>query len=101
MQRYPCNVQLAVFSGPFPLSNSRVPSWDIHRSGCFDGSSGDWRSGLEMTIKVFDELHETLIDEAWELYYGAFQELNALAVQRHLMFRDEFDVVMRDARVKK
>jgi hypothetical protein len=54
-----------------------------------------------MTIKVFDDLPDILIDDAWQLYHNAFQELNALAVQRHLMYRDEFDGVMRDTRVKK
>jgi hypothetical protein len=54
-----------------------------------------------MNIKVIDELHESLVEEAWALYHGAFQELNTLAVQRHLMYRDEFDDVMRDRRVEK
>jgi hypothetical protein len=54
-----------------------------------------------MTIKVFDELHGSLLEEAWKLYQDAFQELNALAIQRHLMYRDEFDEVMRDTRVQK
>ena len=54
-----------------------------------------------MIVKVLDELHETLIDDAWSLYHGAFEELNAYAVQRHLMYRGEFDDVMRDRRVQK
>ncbi|WP_213450371.1 hypothetical protein [Rhizomonospora bruguierae] len=54
-----------------------------------------------MSIKIVDEVHESLIDDAWELYHEAFRELNALAVQRHLMYRDEFDQVMLDARVRK
>lgn len=52
-------------------------------------------------IKVVDELHESIIEDAWSLYYEAFRELNAFAVQRHLMYRDEFDDVMRDKRVQK
>jgi hypothetical protein len=54
-----------------------------------------------MTIKVVDELHETLIEDAWKLYHEAFSELNAFAVQRHLMYRSEFDEVMLDPRVQK
>jgi hypothetical protein len=54
-----------------------------------------------MNVKVVDELHESLIEEAWTLYHEAFRELNALAVQRHLMYRDEFETVMRDQRVQK
>jgi hypothetical protein len=54
-----------------------------------------------MNVKVVDEVHGNLIEEAWNLYYGAFKELNALAVQRHLMYRSEFDNVMADQRVQK
>jgi len=54
-----------------------------------------------MTIKIVDELHETLIEDAWKLYYEAFRDLNAFAVQRHLMYRGEFDEVMLDRRVQK
>jgi len=54
-----------------------------------------------MTIKLVDQVHESLIEEAWTLYYTAFHELNAYAVQRHLMYRHEFDEVMRDTRVQK
>jgi hypothetical protein len=54
-----------------------------------------------MNIKVFDELPADFIEDAWMLYYEAFRELNVLAVQRHLMYRSEFDEVMRDRRVQK
>lgn len=54
-----------------------------------------------MNIKVVDELHESLLEEAWTLYYDAFEELNTFTVQRHLMYRDEFDQMMRDTRVQK
>ena len=54
-----------------------------------------------MNVKVVDEVHESLIEEAWTLYYEAFKHLNAYAVQRHLMYRAEFDDVMRDQRVQK
>ena len=54
-----------------------------------------------MNIKVVDEIHESLIEDVWTLYHEAFRELNAFAVQRHLMYRNEFDEVMRDQRVQK
>jgi hypothetical protein len=65
------------------------------------GDAADWRSGLTMNIKVVEEVHESLIEDAWALYYTAFRELNAFAVQRHLMYRSEFDDVMRDQRIQK
>src|SRR5688572_30709267 len=52
-------------------------------------------------IKVVDDVHGELLEEAWALYYTAFKDLNAMAVQRHLMYRAEFDDVMRDQRVQK
>lgn len=52
-------------------------------------------------IKVVDDVHGELLEEAWALYYAAFKDLNAMAVQRHLMYRAEFDDVMRDQRVQK
>jgi hypothetical protein len=58
-------------------------------------------SGLRMNIKVVGEAHQSLVEEAWALYHTAFRDLNAFAVQRHLMYRNEFDDVMRDARVQK
>jgi len=55
-----------------------------------------------MVIKVVDQVGDgELIESAWQLYEDAFRELNALAVQRHLMYRSEFDEVMRDTRVQK
>jgi hypothetical protein len=54
-----------------------------------------------MTIKVIDAMQDDLMQSAWDLYYNAFHELNALAVQRHLMYRSEFDAVMLDPKVDK
>jgi hypothetical protein len=54
-----------------------------------------------MNIKTADQLDESLLGEAWTLYHEAFKELNFLAVQRHLMYRSEFDDVMLDGRVQK
>jgi len=55
-----------------------------------------------MVIKVIDQVNDTeTLECAWELYIKAFHDLNALAVQRHLMYRSEFDEVMRDQRIQK
>jgi hypothetical protein len=54
-----------------------------------------------MNVKIVDQVQGGLRDEAWTLYSEAFAELNALAVQRHLMYREEFDDVMADPRVQK
>jgi hypothetical protein len=54
-----------------------------------------------MRIEVVERLGAELLDRAWGLYNDAFEELRAAAVQRHLMYRDEFDAVMGDPRVGK
>ena len=55
-----------------------------------------------MLIKVIDRItDEDLLQALWTMYQDAFEELNTLAVQRHLMYRSEFDEVMRDTRVSK
>jgi hypothetical protein len=40
-------------------------------------------------------------DEAWELYGRAFDDLRALAVQRHVMYRHEFTGLLADERIAK
>ena len=55
-----------------------------------------------MVIKIVDQINDDeLAESAWQLYYAAFRELNTMAVQRHLMYRHEFDEVMNDTRVQK
>lgn len=54
-----------------------------------------------MLIKQLDVLNDHLNHMAWQLYQTAFEELNTLAVQRHLMNHDEFLGVMDDQRVGK
>jgi hypothetical protein len=39
--------------------------------------------------------------ELWGLYQRAFDDLRVLAVQRHIMVRDEFDAVLADDRIDK
>ena len=49
-----------------------------------------------MVIKIVDQINDDELGErAWRLYDAAFRELNTMAVQRHLMYRHEFDEVMK------
>lgn len=54
-----------------------------------------------MTVKFLDIVEGELAEAAWQAYESAFTELNALAAQRHLMYRSEFYEVMSDPRVDK
>jgi hypothetical protein len=54
-----------------------------------------------MRIEVETALAPAVVESAWDLYTRAFDELRIRAVQRHLMFRDEFDQLMADTRVLK
>ncbi|GGL14426.1 hypothetical protein [Mangrovihabitans endophyticus] len=55
-----------------------------------------------MLVKVLDQItDEDLHRDLWKLYEDSFQDLRTLAVQRHLLYRSEFDEVMRDSRVDK
>jgi hypothetical protein len=58
--------------------------------------------GANMVIKVLDQIRDDDLQETlWKMYLDAFDDLNTMAVQRHLMFREEFDEVMRDSRIQK
>lgn len=46
-------------------------------------------------------VNDDLLEDAWALYHQAFHEINEFAVQRHLMYRGEFEFVMGDRRVDK
>jgi hypothetical protein len=54
-----------------------------------------------MKIDVQTDLMDDQLELAWELYDTAFRPLNALTVQRHLMYRSEFDDVMTEPRIEK
>jgi hypothetical protein len=54
-----------------------------------------------MRIEVETSLAPAVTETAWALYSKAFDELRTEAVQRHLMYRDEFDLLMADVRVLK
>jgi hypothetical protein len=55
-----------------------------------------------MLVKVIDQVPDgDLRETLWKLYEDSFAELRSLAVQRHLMYRSEFDDVMGDTRISK
>jgi hypothetical protein len=54
-----------------------------------------------MQIQLTDTLDPARLDDAWTLYGDAFEELRYTAVQRHLMYRSEFDDMMADGRIQK
>ncbi|HWS38883.1 MAG TPA: hypothetical protein VN408_39850, partial [Actinoplanes sp.] len=55
-----------------------------------------------MLVKVLDQItDDRLLEAAWNLYLEAFEDLNARAAQRHLMYRPEFNEVMQDTRIDK
>ncbi len=59
-----------------------------------------------MTRSATDVTWTSVVDgdlgvDCWKLYETAFRQVNALAVQRHLMSQDEFDAAMADVRVRK
>jgi hypothetical protein len=54
-----------------------------------------------MRILVETILAPATVESAWALYSKAFNELRTEAVQRHVMYRDEFDQLMADERVLK
>jgi len=54
-----------------------------------------------MHIEFEKAVPSTEIEATWLLYNRALEELRRTAVQRHVMYRAEFDVVMADERVWK
>lgn len=55
-----------------------------------------------MVVKIVDQISDAAeIERLWDAYADVFAGIDALAVQRHLMYRSEFEDVMRDARVQK
>ncbi|MBB2944083.1 hypothetical protein FB565_003812 [Actinoplanes lutulentus] len=54
-----------------------------------------------MEVQVLPELPENLYDDAWAFYQETFSDLAILAVNRHLMYRHEFDELMADKRADK
>ncbi|GAA4701636.1 hypothetical protein [Phytohabitans rumicis] len=54
-----------------------------------------------MRIETHKVLPAVLLQDAWRLYSEAFDELRVVAVQRHVMLRQEFDEQMADGRVDK
>ncbi|GAA1865910.1 hypothetical protein [Asanoa iriomotensis] len=54
-----------------------------------------------MDVDVEKIIAGTRREEAWHLYASAFDELRHVAVQRHVLYRTEFDDIMSDDRVEK
>jgi hypothetical protein len=54
-----------------------------------------------MSVEVRQVVSDDLAEDAWKLYLEAFDPLRRTAVQRHVMYVDEFDAVMADPRVDK
>lgn len=54
-----------------------------------------------MIVKPFTALPPDVIEPAWQLYTDCFEPLNHLAVNRHLMYRHEFDHLAADTRIDK
>jgi hypothetical protein len=52
-------------------------------------------------VETREFIDADLREQAWKLYLHSFEDLRYLAVQRHVMFSDEFDDVMADPRVDK
>ena len=52
-------------------------------------------------VKTMQVVDGDLREQAWKLYLQSFDDLRYLAVQRHVMYGDEFDAVMADPRVDK
>jgi hypothetical protein len=54
-----------------------------------------------MRIEFERAVPASAIEETWQLYNRALEEVRRAAVQRHVMYRHEFDHVMADERVWK
>jgi hypothetical protein len=54
-----------------------------------------------MRVDVMPVVPDAEVGEAWAFYAETFDELRYLAVNRHLMYRPEFDALMADERIDK
>ena len=54
-----------------------------------------------LCFQLMPVLPPQLLEQAWQLYRDAFECLRTRAVQRHVLYREEFDAVMGDTRVIK
>lgn len=66
-----------------------------------NGARTATKPATAVTVRSFDELEGDLLEQAWSLYEQCFRPLARLAVQRHVMYRHEFNEVMSDKRVGK
>ena len=54
-----------------------------------------------MPVVTMQVVTDDLREQAWKLYLDAFDSLRQTAVQRHVMYANEFDAVMADVLVDK
>ena len=54
-----------------------------------------------MRVDVVPVVPAELMEQAWDFYRETFDELRYLAVNRHLLYRDEFEDLMTDKRAVK
>jgi hypothetical protein len=54
-----------------------------------------------MRVEVMPVVPAELLDPAWDFYRESFSDLAVLAVNRHLLYRHEFDELMEDDRADK
>jgi hypothetical protein len=66
-----------------------------------DALLGATRREAPVRLDTLTAITGPLAEDCWHLYRVAFDELRTTAVQRHVMFRDEFDAVLADVRVTK
>ena len=54
-----------------------------------------------MSVQIAQMVDGDVLEKCWKLYNRSFDDLRVLAVQRHVMYGDEFEAVMADSRVDK
>ncbi|WP_189335971.1 hypothetical protein [Actinoplanes ianthinogenes] len=54
-----------------------------------------------MRVEVMPVVPAELLDPAWDFYTESFGDLAVLAVNRHVLYRHEFDELMEDDRAEK
>jgi hypothetical protein len=58
-------------------------------------------AAVDTVVEIRAVVDGELREQAWKLYSQAFDELRFVAVQRHVMYGEEFDAVMADPEVQK
>jgi hypothetical protein len=66
-----------------------------------DALLGATRREAPVRLDTLTAITGPLAEDCWHLYRVAFDELRTMAVQRHVLLREEFDAVLADERVTK